>query len=205
MPRQRDPHKRPVVVELENGEVLKIGSIRYRGGWVPAKNLILQTMQAASVQKALKRILEALFQGDADNIDDFAGVATSRLLSLLKSGDILAELSQLIPEAVAEISNCWDELTELFIQGCVEPGEDGTIPQLNFILMTTIDVARLRDAAVSHNDWKALFELEKNSLVGVFSSMIPTDTSSGIGTASSPDGGRAGNPSSQAEATALTG
>lgn len=198
----------PVGVKLSNKSSLTIGPIKWKRGLVPVKNLILETLQTPSVKKGLARVLRTLVEGE-DSIlanlekikDEDVTKAGLRALGQLFAGDNLEEIANLIPEALYEISNRWDELTEILIYGCAEPDETTmVVPKIDFEDMSLDDITKLRDAVNAQNNWAEIWGTEKNSIVDVFGKMLNLSTSTGEKEESNPDGGQVGTASSLATA-----
>ena len=182
----------PVVVLFSTGDSIKIGSLKWKRGLVPLKNLILETLQTPGVQKGLKRILQTLSEtASSVGSEDIATIGTDAIKKLLGNYE---ELSSVLPEAIAEISKRWDEMTEVLVYGCVEKDQDNTLPIIDFDELSLEDVVKLRKAVNAVNDWQQIWDTEKNSVVDMFGKLM-RNISTGMKTGSSLDGGQDGKQS----------
>lgn len=194
---QKSQGKMPIRVDLSTGQVLKIGQIRWRRGLIPVKNLLLQILQSTSVQAGLTKLIESF--ATAPQIDDEEDEKTivergQEFFNQFDTND-LKELVSVLPEAAAEVSVIWDELTEVMVQGTVEPDENGLLPSVDFDDLTHDDVEKLRDAVNEINDWNKIWNTEKNSIVGMFNRVIKPNMPTGTETQSNQNGGLESKPS----------
>ena len=179
---------------LTNGSTVVVGEIRWRRGWVPAKNLLIDVLQDHSVQGFLRSIVDAVFDVSGDALTSDEATMGKQLLDWAKEKADINELLKILPEAVKKLVGNWDTLTEVLIRGCLERGEDNQFPELDFDELSYADVVRLRAAVMEHNNFGKIVDTEKNSLVDVFTQMMTVETSTGSRTQSSPDGGPFGSP-----------
>lgn len=147
-----------------------------------------------SVQKGIARILGTLSESDVNTAEDSDFIGNQFFRKLFSEN--LEELSSLLPEAAYEISNRWDELTEILVNGCLEPLEDGTVPVVDFEELTLEDITNLRNAINEINDWQKIWNTEKNSVVDMFGGIIKGSISTGQKNESNQDGGQSGKQSS---------